>query len=133
VSAPVAGQLNRVPLRAGAPITEGETVLATLLPEPAGFLDPRTRAQAEAALLAAESTVELRQAEWERAQAMFALAEKEFTRAEALQKNRAIATQERDAAESLLQVRSREMRAAEFALRVAGFEVEQAQAALLQT
>src|SRR5471030_3117842 len=41
ITPPVAGYLNRVPLRAGDRIEAGKTVLATIQPQPASFLDPR--------------------------------------------------------------------------------------------
>jgi HlyD family secretion protein len=132
ISPPVAGFLNRVELRAGAPIKAGETVLATIRAEPSGFLDPRTRAEAEARAKAAETTRMQRQAEVDRANASLELAGKEFTRADALRKTGAIATQQWDSAENRVQVLTRELRASEFALRVADFEVAQAHAALLQ-
>ena len=42
ISPPVAGMLQRVELRAGAPIVAGVTVLATIEAEPSGFLDPKS-------------------------------------------------------------------------------------------
>jgi HlyD family secretion protein len=132
ISPPVAGFLNRVELRAGAPIKAGETVLATMKAESSGFLDPRTRAEAEARAKAAETTRMQRQAELDRANASLELAKKEFVRADALRKTGAIATREWDSAENRVQVLTRELRAAEFALRVADFEVAQAHAALLE-
>jgi HlyD family secretion protein len=132
ISPPVAGFLNRVELRAGAPIKAGETVLATMKAESSGFLDPRTRAEAEARAKAAETTRMQRQAELDRGNASLELARKEFARADALRKTGAIATQQWDSAENRVQVLTRELRAAEFALRVADFEVAQAHAALLQ-
>lgn len=80
VSPPVAGFLERIPLRAGAPVTAGQTVLAVLHPESAGFLDPRSKAQAEAALQAARRLRLQRQAEFERSEAVLELAQKEFAR-----------------------------------------------------
>ncbi len=132
VSPPVAGFLERIPLRAGAPVTAGQTVLAVLHPESAGFLDPRSKAQAEAALQAARRLRLQRQAEFERSEAVLELAQKEFARADVLRKSGTVTEQAWDQAGSQLQVRRRETSAARFALDVAGFEVEQAQAALMQ-
>ena len=133
VSPPLAGNLRRIPLRAGARIEAGKTVLAVLEPEHAGFLDPRTQAQAEARLQAVEATKKLRQAELDRSASLVELAEKEFARADALIRTHAIPAREWDAAGNLVQVRTRERNAAEFALRVADFEIAQAKAALLQS
>lgn len=132
ISAPVAGFLNRVELRAGARIERGKTVLATIEPQMAGFLDARTLAEAEARARAAEATKMQRQAELDRAAAALELANKDLTRTDALRRTGAVAAQEWDAAENRVQMRTRELHAAEFALRVADFEVTQAQAALMQ-
>ena len=48
VSAPVAGQLQRVEFKAGAEVRAGETVVAVINPLSPALLDARTRAQAEA-------------------------------------------------------------------------------------
>jgi HlyD family secretion protein len=47
-SAPVAGQLQRIPWKAGDVVRSGETVLAVIVPLSPGLLDARARAQAEA-------------------------------------------------------------------------------------
>ncbi len=48
VSAPVAGHLRRIPLKAGAEVLAGETVLALIDPVSPAMLDARNRALAEA-------------------------------------------------------------------------------------
>src|SRR5678815_26389 len=115
VSAPVTGFLQRVELRAGAAIEMGKTVLATVQPQPASFLDPRS------------------QAEPERFQEGLAMAEKERTRAAELKKKGAVSEKEFDLAENQAAMLGRDVRAAEFALRVAEFTRTQAEATLLQT
>lgn len=132
VSPPISGLLNRVPLRAGAKIEAGKTVLATIQSEPASFLDPRTKAQAEARVKAAEAARYQRETQVERAKAALDLANKEKARAGELKKSGAIATKDWDTAENQVTVLTRELSSAEFALRVAGFELDQAEAALLQ-
>ena len=132
ISPPVAGFLNRVELRPGAPIQRGKTVLAAIEPQMSGFLDARALAEAEAHVKAAEATKMQRQAELDRAAAALDLANKDLSRIDALRRTGAIAVQEWDAAENRVRMRTRELHAAEFALRVADFEVTQAQAALMQ-
>jgi HlyD family secretion protein len=132
ISAPVAGLLRRVELRAGARIEAGQTVLAILEAEPSSFLNPRARAEAEARLKAAEALKMQRETQIERARSSLDLAEKEMARAKDLKKSGAIATKEWDTAESQVNVLTRELHSAEFALRVADFEIAQAQAALIQ-
>jgi len=132
VSPPLAGLLQRTALRAGDKLEAGKTVVATLETQPSGFLDPRAKAQTEAAIAAAEAAVSLRQAEVERARAAVDLTTKERKRAKQLQADGTISVQEWDRVDAEATVRERELRAAEFAVRVAEFELTQAKAALLQ-
>jgi len=132
VTPPVAGYLNRVPLRAGDPIIAGQTVLATVQPQPASFLDPRARAEAEARVKASEAAQMQRQTQIERARAALDLAQKELVRARELKKSGAIATKEWDTAENQVNVLTRELNTSEFGLQVADFELVQAKAALTQ-
>jgi len=132
ISPPLAGLLQRTPLRAGDKLEADKTVVATLETQPSGFLDPRARAQAEAAVAAAEAAVNLRQAEVARAWAAVDLTTKERQRAKQLQSEGTISVQEWDRVDAEATVRERELRAAEFAVRVAEFELNQAKAALLQ-
>ena len=133
ISPPIAGFLNRVELRAGAPIERGKTVLATIQPQPASFLDPRSRAEAEARVKGAEAAKMRAEAEVERARESLALAEKERVRAAELKAKGAVSVREFDTAATQAAMSGRALRAAEFALEVAGFEKAQADAALMQT
>ncbi len=132
VSPPLGGLLRRTPLRAGDPLEAGTTIVAVLETQPSSFLDPRARAQAEAAVATAEAAVNLRQAEVERARAAIDLALKERQRARQLQTDGTISMQEWDRVDADATLRERELRAAEFAVRVAEFELSQARAALVQ-
>src|SRR5689334_15198660 len=67
VSPPVAGMLRRVPLRAGARIEAGKTVLAEIEAAPVAFLDERTRAEAEARVRVTEAAKSQREIMVERA------------------------------------------------------------------
>ena len=132
ITPPVAGYLNRVPLRAGARIEAGRTVLATIQPQPAGFLDPRSRAEAEARVKASEAAMMQRETQIERARAALDLAQKEMGRAKELKKSGAIATKDWDTAESQVSLLSRDLNTAQFAMQVSEFELAQARAALNQ-
>jgi HlyD family secretion protein len=132
ISSPIAGFLHRVELRPGASIRAGETVLAIIGPQWSGFLDARSLAEAEARVKAAQSTKMQRTAEFDRVTSALELAKKDLTRADALRKTGAIATQEWDTAENRVQMLTRELHAAEFASNVADFEIAQAEAALMQ-
>jgi HlyD family secretion protein len=132
ITPPVAGYLNRVPLRAGDRIEAGKTVLATIQPQPASFLDPRARAEAEARVKASEAARMQRETQIERARAALDLAQKEMARAKELKKSGAIATKEWDMAENQVSVLTRELNTAQFGLQVAEFELAQSKAALNQ-
>lgn len=132
VTPPVAGYLNRVPLRAGDRIEAGQTILATIQPQPASFLDPRARAEAEARVKASEASQMQRETQIERARAALDLAQKEMVRARDLKKSGAIATKDWDTAENQVNILTRELNTAQFGLQVANFELAQAKAALNQ-
>jgi HlyD family secretion protein len=132
ISPPVPGYLNRVPLRAGDRIAAGKTVLATIQPQPATFLDPRARAEAEARVNAAEATKMQRETQIDRATAALDLATKELNRARELKKSGAIATRDWDTAENQVNILTRELHTAEFGLQVSEFELVQARASLTQ-
>ncbi|HSI12131.1 MAG TPA: HlyD family efflux transporter periplasmic adaptor subunit [Chthoniobacter sp.] len=132
ITPPVAGYLNRVPLRQGDKIEAGKTVLATIQPQPASFLDPRARAEAEARVKAAEATKMQRETQIDRATAALDLANKELVRARDLKKSGAIAVKEWDTTENQVNILTRELHTAEFGLQVADFEMAQAKAVLTQ-
>jgi HlyD family secretion protein len=133
ISPPIGGLLERIPFRAGHRIEAGKTVIATIQPQPTGFLDNRSRSQAEARVKAAEAARYQREAQVERARSALELAKKEEGRAQSLRKSGAVAQRDLDAAENQVTVLGRELRAAEFALQVADFERTQAEAALIET
>lgn len=132
VSPPIAGYLRRVPVRAGDPIVAGETVVAVIQAAPSSFLDPRARAQAEAAVNSAEAARLQRNEQVQSAEAELQLARKELQRADQLRKKGAIAVQEFDTASNRVEMLDKQVGSARFALKVAEFELEQARAALVQ-
>ncbi|HVU35332.1 MAG TPA: HlyD family efflux transporter periplasmic adaptor subunit [Opitutaceae bacterium] len=132
VSAPVAGQLERIDWKAGAPVVAGKTVLATLESSGADFLDARALAQAEAAVRAAEASREAAGAQRDRANAAAKLAAAEFERAKRLRDQGVASVQEFDTAEMQNEAAAQDARAAEFAVKVANFELQQSRAALMR-
>jgi HlyD family secretion protein len=132
ISPPLAGMLRRVELRAGARVEAGKTVLAMIDPQPASFLDPRSRAEAEARVKVAEASKMERETQIDRARAALDLAKKDLDRASDLRKKGAIAAQDWDTAENKVTVLTRELNAAQFALQAAESQLQQANAALIQ-
>lgn len=77
VSAPIAGRLLRVDVKSGDRVVGGETVIARMLPANPPALDVRSRAQALAAVNAAEAALQAARADLKKA-----IAEKQFAEAD---------------------------------------------------
>lgn len=131
VAAPLAGRLTRVPLKAGDAVNADE-VVATILPAPAPFLDPRSRREAEERLGAAEAARERTKAVAERALAQVAQLRSDLDRARVLTETGAITVQALERAQTAVQLADRELGAAEFQNHAAEHDVEQAKALLAQ-
>lgn len=131
VAAPLAGRLTRVQLKTGDTVKADE-VIATILPAPAPFLDPRARQEAEQRLGSAEAARERTKTLVERAHAQMAQAQNDLERTRTL-KERAVATsQALEKAELVMRVAERDLRAAQFFDHAAEHEVEQAKVLLAQ-
>jgi HlyD family secretion protein len=107
VSAPIAGKVLRIshPLgeegisrHVGDQVTASETVVALMQPTTPGFLDVRSREEAEAAVAAAEAYVKYAQSEVHRLEAAVAFYRTELGRAEALARTQSVSVQARDKA-----------------------------------
>ena len=112
VSAPVAGQLRRIPFKAGAEISSLQTVVAVIDPANANLLDARSRALAEASRDAAT-------AQLERVRAQHTMTASELKRAEKLFADKTVSTQELEQTQMHETAAAREFSAAEAALRQA--------------
>src|SRR5262245_3149585 len=80
VSAPLAGRLQRITLRAGERVSAGETMLAVLEPGDPALLDERGRAEADARVKAAEATRKQAVPKLERARIAYDLSIRELQR-----------------------------------------------------
>jgi HlyD family secretion protein len=116
VSAPVAGQLRRIPLKAGAVLDSTQTVVAIIEPVRPALLDARTRTLAEARRDTAS-------AQLERARAQHRFARSELQRNEKLFKENTVSPQEFEQVQWRETAASRELAAAEAALRQAEAEL----------
>ncbi|SFM40465.1 efflux RND transporter periplasmic adaptor subunit [Halopseudomonas yangmingensis] len=83
ITAPLAGQLERVELEPGDAVVAGDE-LFRLLPLPAAALDARTLAQAQALLERTEATLQQYQQQQEASQAQLELSQRELQRGEQL-------------------------------------------------
>jgi HlyD family secretion protein len=116
VAAPVAGQLRRIPFKAGAEVKAGETVIAVIDPLPAVPLDARTRALAEARRDSAAASVE-------RARSQHEFAAIELRRSEKLAAEKTLTAQELEAVQWREVSAARELAAAQAASRAAEAEL----------
>ncbi|HME21882.1 MAG TPA: HlyD family efflux transporter periplasmic adaptor subunit [Acetobacteraceae bacterium] len=80
ITAPVAGRLLRVTLKAGDHVVANKTVVALIEPPPPQFHDVRSQAELEAKTRAAESALAQARAELERTQAQLGFAEADVSR-----------------------------------------------------
>lgn len=133
VFSPLEGQMERINLKAGDPITQGQTILARIDPSDPSLLDARTRAGAEARINAADAAVARSEAQLVASKSSLEYAQSELSRLTRAGEEGAATPQEVDDAELAVVLRSQEVRSAEFALQIARFELEQARAALVES
>ena len=132
VSAPVAGYVRRIELKAGDAVAAGQ-VLALIEPLRSDALDPRSRAQAQAQASAAEAALAAAQENARAAAAAAQLAQQERARAESLRQSNFVSAQALDSARTV-ETRARAAEAAaQHAVRVARFDLETARAAVAST
>jgi HlyD family secretion protein len=116
VSAPVAGQLRRIPYKAGAEVRLGETVVAVIDPLSPAMLDARSRALAQARRDTAAANLE-------KARSALAFATRELRRVEQLYVEQVVPIQELEVAQWRKVSAAKEQAAAESTLRQAEAEL----------
>jgi HlyD family secretion protein len=131
ISAPVTGRMRRIDLHVGDPVVALETIVAEIEPVDPSFLDPRSEAEAEANVRAAESAEAEARAEVERAQAELDFAHSEFDRARELIQRELISQAEVDEAERSYRTERAALLTAQAALDRRAYELERARAQLL--
>lgn len=129
VSAPVAGRLRRIELRAGDPVQDGQ-VVARIEPAEPPLLDVRTRTEAQARVGAAEASVRQATAKVQAAREQLDRARLETTRQRALVQGGATAQRDLDDAITDERTRTADLASARSAVRVAQEDLARAQAAL---
>lgn len=131
VSAPVAGELQRVGAQPGDPVERGVTVVAHMRPTNPAALDVRTREQAQAAVDAAQAARRVARADLNAAIANRDLAETELARAERLVERGISTTAELDRARQTARVMQANVDTAEAAIAMREAEITNAQAQLI--
>ncbi len=123
VTAPVSGNAIRSPVEVGDTVLRGDSIVAVIQPADPGFLDARTRREAEAAVREAEAGVDVAEARLDSAEEELRHAEAELARNQALAARGAVPQRVLD--DSRQAVESRRA-----ALRAAQSEITRAEAAL---
>ena len=131
LSAPVTGYMRRIELHAGDTVVARDTVVAEIEPIDPAFLDPRSEAQAQADIRAAESAETLARATVEQIEAELDFARREHDRATQLIEEGTISQRERDNAEREFRTKRAALATALAALDVRSYELERARAALV--
>jgi HlyD family secretion protein len=129
ISAPVAGRVLRIELEPGDPVKKGQ-VVAQVRAEAAPLLDPRARAEGQAAVDSARAALGRARAEEQRAKSVVLLAQRELERARTLEKDGLITGQQVDQRESELKTAEDAASSATYAVRVAEAEIQRAQSRL---
>jgi len=130
VSTPIGGDVQRIPLEVGDRVEAG-TIVASIVPQLSGFLDERSRAEAEAAVRTAEASLTSAQSEITGAQTDIEYWKAEVARSERLLE-RGLTTQQ--AAEQARLERDRasvRLTNAQATLELRRRQLEQAQTALI--
>ncbi|MBW0366686.1 efflux RND transporter periplasmic adaptor subunit [Ensifer adhaerens] len=142
VSAPVAGKVLRISrpdghdgasLHIGDAVVEGRTTVAVMQPVPPGLLDVRSRAELEAALVAANAVVTLAEAEIHRIEAAVSFARTELARAEGLARSNTIPARDLEKARFDLETIEAQLATAKAQLEVRRREQAVASARLLES
>jgi HlyD family secretion protein len=131
VSAPLAGKLKRIELKAGDKVNRG-ALLALIEPSIPALLDVRTERELTERLGAAEATRQRSAATVARAQATLDKSRADLARARKLAASGFVSPTQAEQAELELKINVRELEAAQFAEHAAGHDVETARAALLR-
>ena len=129
VSAPLAGRLGRVSLKAGDAVERG-AVVAELAPAAPAFLDARTIRELEERAGAAQAQVRRASAELARLAAQRDQARADFERQDKLAREGFVSSTAREQAELALASAERAVEAARFAEDAAGHDLAQARAAV---
>ena len=131
LSAPVAGRVQRIDRHVGDPVAANETVLAQIEPGDPSLLDPRSEAQARAAIQAAEAARDLAAAAVKDAEAQYEFARSEYARMQELIVEGSISKRDLDSADRDNKARRAGLDTARAALQVRNYELELARAQLV--
>ena len=129
VSAPVTGNMSRIPLRAGDSIAESEAIteITPLMPQ---LLDTRTRAEATARVDVASANVRRTNAAISQAEAALSYAKSQAERSQKLREGGGVSEQQYEESQYRLRAAQEDIEAARLAARVSENELDTARTAL---
>ncbi len=133
VSAPLAGRLQRIQLRAGDAVDSTSTSIARIDPSDPALLDARAIAETEARVRRAEAAVRRAATDLERTRSELDYAEAEMARAQRAADRGAATQREVDLAVTAWRSATEIYNAARFEQEIAKFELELARAALVRS
>ncbi|TVQ55539.1 MAG: HlyD family efflux transporter periplasmic adaptor subunit [Phycisphaerales bacterium] len=133
VSAPLAGQLQRIQLRAGDTVDSTNTIIARIDPSDPALLDARTIAETEARVRRAEAAVRRAETGLERTRSDLEYAEADMARVQRAADRGAATQREVELAITGWRSATEIYNAARFEQEIAKFELELAQAALVRS
>ncbi|WP_196258869.1 efflux RND transporter periplasmic adaptor subunit [Pelagibacterium limicola] len=131
VSAPIGGTLTRSQLHLGQEVRAGETIVASIRPPAPAFLDARTRAEALAAVAAADAAVRLARAQVQESEARTALAYSEYTRGAQLRQRDALSESQFEQLRIATTIADGQLAVAEATLLIRQREADAARARLI--
>ncbi|HEX8789531.1 MAG TPA: efflux RND transporter periplasmic adaptor subunit [Polyangiaceae bacterium] len=131
VLAALAGDLNRIELRAGDAVTRGQ-VIARIIPQAPALLDPRSRAEASARVAAATAAALRAQTEVARLELALQHARDDADRTARLVASGSVSPDEGKNARLDVELRNKELASARFGSETAAHEAELARAALMR-
>jgi HlyD family secretion protein len=129
VSAPLVGRVERIRLKAGDPVAEGQ-VVAVLTPTAPAFLDARAERELNERVGAADAQQLRSAAETQKAEAQLAQARADRDRSARLASGGFVSATAREQSELSVRTAEKGLEAAKFAEHAAGHEADQARAAL---
>ena len=133
LSAPLAGQLQRITLKQGDAVEKRKTVIAAIEPKDPDLLDPRERTSAVARVNAARSRLEQTDPAVRQAAAELELAQSEYERLKRLREQLGTSQKEVEDVQLLARARTEAYRVAQLARDVARYELQLAESALGRT
>lgn len=132
VSTPIAGRVQRLPIKAGDQVKRGVATIALIRPSDPPFLDVRTRRELKATVEAASAGVDLAESQMNSAVSTLELAKSNHGRAERLIATGGISQRAFEEATAALSMAEAELRQAEANLVLRQYELSAAEARVIE-